>query len=404
MRFGSQGRSRAGMKLLETYILRRVGQMFLVALLPVLAIIWTTQVLQRINLVTDSGQSIGSFAKLATLILPSIIPIVLPFALVIGVTQTLTTMNNDSELTVIDAAGAKRGIIVRPILILAALISVFSFLVDNVIEPKAKTGARQMIAAAYADLLSTVIEEKSFRRIDEGLYVQISERLSGRILKGLFVADERDPAFELIYYAREGAVDEKGTSLIMHDGEVHRKAKDGNVSVIKFDSYSFDLSDLTENRGQATLRASDRDLAFLLNPDPTDKDYIAKPESYRAELHRRLTDWVLPMVFALISLAIAGDARSHREARLHPMVSALTFAFALRWAAFYAANQIDTNPDFIGVLYAIPIVSSAIAIISLNLHMRLSVFAMLSDRIVALWHKLQARSTPSPDRSAGGGA
>jgi lipopolysaccharide export system permease protein len=99
------------MKLLETYILRRVGQMFLVALLPVLAIIWTTQVLQRINLVTDSGQSIGSFAKLATLILPSIIPVVLPFALVIGVTQTLTTMNNDSELAVIDAAGARRSII-----------------------------------------------------------------------------------------------------------------------------------------------------------------------------------------------------------------------------------------------------------------------------------------------------
>ena len=81
--------SRAGMKLLEKYILRRVGQMFLVALLPVLAIIWTTQVLARINLVTDSGQSIGSFMKLATLILPTIIPIVLPFALVIGITQTL---------------------------------------------------------------------------------------------------------------------------------------------------------------------------------------------------------------------------------------------------------------------------------------------------------------------------
>ena len=58
------------MKLFETYIVRRVGMMFLVALLPVLAIIWTTQVLQRINLVTDSGQSIGSFATLATLILP----------------------------------------------------------------------------------------------------------------------------------------------------------------------------------------------------------------------------------------------------------------------------------------------------------------------------------------------
>lgn len=388
------------MKLLETYILRRVGQMFLVALLPVLAIIWTTQVLQRINLVTDSGQSVGSFAKLATLILPSIIPVVLPFALVIGITQTLTTMNNDSELAVIDAAGARRGIIWRPIIILAAVISAFSFLVDNVVEPKAKTGARQMIAAAYADLLSTVIEEKNFRQIDSGLYVQISERLAGRVLKGLFVVDERDPAFQLIYYAREGAVDEKGTSLIMRDGEVHRKTPTGDVSIIRFAAYSFDLSDLTQNRGQSTLRASDRELPFLLSPDPTDKDYIAKPDSYRAELHRRLTDWMLPMVFALISLAIAGDARSHREARLHPMVSALVIAFAVRWATFYAANQIESKPIFIGILYALPLGISAMAIVSLVLHKRISLLGFIGNWVAIFWRKLQQRLP----RSSGGGA
>ncbi|MBB4228301.1 LptF/LptG family permease [Rhizobium mongolense] len=392
------------MKLLEIYILRRVGQMFLVALLPVLAIIWTTQVLQRINLVTDSGQSIGSFAKLATLILPSIIPVVLPFALVIGVTQTLTTMNNDSELTVIDAAGAKRNIIIRPILLLAAVISAFSFFVDNVVEPKAKTGARQMIAAAYADLLSTVIEEKNFRRIDEGLYVQISERLAGRVLRGLFVVDERDPAFDMIYYAREGAVDDTGTSLIMRDGEVQRKARDGNVSIIKFDSYSFDLSDLTQNRGQATLRASDRDLGFLLNPDPADKDYIARPQSYRAELHRRLTDWVLPFVLALISLAIAGDARSHREARLHPMVTALTISFALRWASFYAANQIDTNPFYIGVLYGIPVVAGVAASGFLNMHKRLSIPAAVGERAAGIWHGIERRLPSALGKTPGGSA
>lgn len=45
------------MKILEIYILRRAFQMFLVTLLPVLTIIWTIQVLGRINLVTDTGQS-----------------------------------------------------------------------------------------------------------------------------------------------------------------------------------------------------------------------------------------------------------------------------------------------------------------------------------------------------------
>ena len=392
------------MKLLETYILRRVGQMFLVALLPVLAIIWTTQVLQRINLVTDSGQSIGSFATLATLILPSIIPIVLPFALVIGVTQTLTTMNNDSELTVIDAAGARRSILARPILLLAILISVFSFFVDNVVEPRAKTVVRQMIAATYADLLSSVIEEKTFRKIDEGLYVQISQRLAGRMLKGLFVADERDPNYELIYYAREGAVDDIGRSLIMHDGEVHRKTPDGNVSVIKFDSYSFDLSDMTGNNGQATLRASDRDLSFLLNPDPKDPDYIAKPATYTAELHRRLTDWILPFVFALFSLVIAGDARSHREARMHPMIGALGLAFVLRWAAFYVANQIDKSTIYIPILYAIPIVTSLVSIIFLNMHKRLAMPLVVRNRTSTIWKRARQRVLAGTGRTGGGAA
>jgi lipopolysaccharide export system permease protein len=390
------------MKLLEIYIIRRVGQMFLVALLPVLAIIWTTQVLQRINLVTDSGQSIGSFAKLATLILPTIIPIVLPFAMVIGVAQTLTAMNNDSELTVMEAAGANRSVIIRPIMLLAIAVSIFSFLVDNMVEPKARVAARQMVAAAYADLLSTVIEEKNFRRIEDGLYVQISQRLSGRILKGLFVADSRDPAFDLIYYAKEGAVDPSGTSLLMKDGEVHRKTPDGNVSIINFASYSFDLSDMTENKGQPGLRSGDRDLGFLLHPDPNDPDYRQKPGGYRAELHRRLTDWALPAVFALISLVIAGDARSHREARLHPLVSALTMAFALRWADFYAANQIENSTFYIYVLYGLNIGATLICIFLLSRSSKRGLMpAAIGGPLSAFWHALQGRM---PKRTNGGEA
>lgn len=392
------------MKLFETYIVRRVGMMFLVALLPVLAIIWTTQVLQRVNLVTDSGQSMGSFVKLATLILPTIIPIVLPFALVIGITQTLTAMNSDSELTVMEAAGARRSIIIRPIMILAIAVSLFSFFVDNVVEPRARVAARQMVAEAYADLLSTVIEEKNFRRIDDGLYVQISQRMSGRILKGLFVVDSRDPAFDLIYYAKEGAVDPSGSSLLMKDGEVHRKTPDGSVSVIKFDSYSFDLSDMTQNRGQATLRASDRSLSFLLNPDPNDADYKAKPSGYRTELHRRLNDWALPAIFALISLVIAGDARSHREARLHPMVSALTIAFALRWADFYATNQIENTPAFIGILYGLNIVSALIAIALLLRNRKMSVPVSIRNRFSSWRQRVQERLPVPPGSSNGSGA
>lgn len=387
------------MKILEFYILRRVAQMFLVALMPVLAVIWTIQVLSRVNLVTDNGQSIGSFFKLATLILPTILPIVLPFALVIGIAQTLTAMNNDSELTVIDAAGASRGTIIRPVLLLAGVLSAFSFIVDNVVEPKVRLGARQMIAAVYADLLSSVIEEKTFRRIEEGLYVQISQRVQGRVMQGLFVADSRDPAFDLLYYAREGAVNEKGTTLIMEDGEVHRKTVDGNVSVIRFDSYAFDLSELSQARGQATLRAIDRDLPFLLSPDPADENVREKPLEYSAELHRRLTEWTFPFVYALVTLVIAGDARSHREARLHPMIAALGIAFALRWGSFYLGNRLEKSSEMLPLLYVLPLASGLFAALLLRRSGRLDVAAPLafliperiSAAVLRMWDRTNGR-------------
>lgn len=378
------------MKILEQYILRRVVLMFLTALLPVLAIIWTTQVLRRINLVTDSGQSVGSFMLLATMILPTIIATVLPFALVIGITHTLTTMNNDSELAVIDAAGAPRRTIQRPLLIFAAGLSLFSLVMMGFVEPAMRVNVRTMIATAYADLLSSVIEEKTFRQVEPGLYVQISEREAGRTMKGLLVADSRDPAAELIYYAREGAVEDSGKALVMQDGEVQRKSPTGEVTVIRFDSYAFDLSDLSEERGQTSLGPKERDLFYLMDPDPLDERYVAHPNDFSAELHRRISASLFPLVFGLISLMMCGDARSHREARLHPMASALVFALAIFWGSNYVTSLAEASASMVPLQYLVPIAAGAAAsfMLATNRTPRLpKAFAALISKLVAVTQK-----------------
>lgn len=361
------------MKLIERYIFRRAVIMFLATLLPLLGIVWTTQALANVNLVTDSGQSVLAFFKLATLILPSVIPIILPFALVIGVTQTLTTMNTDSELTVLNAAGSSRMAIIRPVIYLAAGLSVLSFVVDNFVEPYSRVAVRKMLATANADLLSSVVQENAFRKIADGLYVQVGGRRGGGVLQGIFVADSRNPAFELVYYAREGAVDEKSSALVMKDGEVQRKLPDGSVSIIKFDSYAFDLADMTKTTREATIRAKDRDLADLLNPDPDDQVYKNNPLAFTAELNRRLTEWTFPLLFGLIALVFSSDARSHREARIHPMVSALGTALLIRWMTFYAGNSAEDSVWFVPLMYIVPLAAGALCIHQLVSNKRLDI-------------------------------
>ncbi|MCD2171853.1 LptF/LptG family permease [Rhizobium sp. C4] len=351
------------MTLIERYIALRVIKMAVASILPVLAVIWIVQVLARVNLVTDSGQSISSFFQLAGLILPTIIPMVIPFGVVIGVAQTFSAMNADSEFAVIDAAGMPRRRLIRPVIIVALGACAISFAVDNLVEPIVRVQARKMIAAVYADLLSSVIEEKTFRKIDDGLYLQISKRLHGRTLSGIFVADYRDPESELVYYAKEGAIDEAGTTLVMHDGEVDRRSANGDISVVKFMSYAFDLSQLTKSRGGMTLRAIDRDLPFLFHPDPNDTDVKAYSGEYTAELHRRLTEWSFPLVYGLIAFVIAGRVRTQREIRLHPVISGLAIAFVLRWLSYYMSNQIADAPIFVTLLYAVPLAITAICMI-----------------------------------------
>ena len=391
------------MKLIERYILRRASLMFVATLVPLLGIVWVTQALASVNLVTDSGQSIFAFLKLATLIIPSVIPIILPFALVIGVSQTLTVMNADSELTVLNSAGASRITIIRPVMILAIAMSFVSFAVDNFAEPYSRMAVRKMIATAHADMLSAVVQENTFRKVADGLYVQVAERRNGGVLRGLFVADTRDPRFELVYYAREGAVDENSSALVMKDGEVHRKLPDGDVSIIKFDSYAFDLTDLTQSVGKSNIRAKDRDLLYLLDPDPADPQYKKNPGAFTAELHRRFTEWLLPAVFGLIALVVSADARSHREARVHPMLTALLTALFVRWASFYASNNAEESAYFIPIMYLIPIVTAALAVRFLGRNKSLDIPVTLGDQVTDLRDRFLARFTRAGSTPTGGG-
>ncbi len=390
------------MKVVERYIFRRTFMMFMGALLWTMAIVWTTQVLARINLVTDSGQSALTFFELATLILPSIIPIVVPFALIIAVAQTLSVMNSDSELVVVSAAGGSRHIIARPVVILALLASVFSFAVDNGIDPYARERGRQLVATAHADLLSLVIQEGTFRKVDDGLFVQVAERLPDGRLGGIFVADSRQEGMDLVYYAKNGAVvqDAEKSMLVMTDGVVHRKSPDGNLSVIRFSSYAFDLSAFSAAAGAITMYPKDRTLAYLYNPDPNDKLFQNKPQTYRAELHRRLTEWIYPLVFALIALAVAGDARSHREGRINPLITAISIALFVRWLGFFVSNQAQTSPLFSPLVYLVPFAASmvAIAFIRSNKTMELPVAwadklseiaGQTAERVSALWLRLK---------------
>jgi lipopolysaccharide export system permease protein len=345
------------MTIIERYLLRRMTLLFFAATGASLGIVWTVQALAKINLVTDTGQSIGAFLKLASMLLPTVIPIVLPFAVLIGITQTLTTMNTDSELAVIAASGARRTVIYRPAVFLAVCVSLAVAFVSHVIEPFSRQAVRAMVASANSELLTLAVQEGSFKKIEENLYIQVSKRLPDGRMGGIFMADSRDPKIDLIYFAKTGTVSNLGNTsmLVMSDGEAHRKDPlSGSFSIIRFSSYAFDLSSFQKSAGGITLHPKDRSTAYLFNPDKNDAVYPVQPQRYSGVLHTRLTAWIYPLVFAMIALAVAGGARSHRQARLNATMEAAGGAMAVRWIGLYFEDLAEDSMIGVYALYLLP--------------------------------------------------
>lgn len=380
------------MRVLETYIMRRTFAIFAVTLLWVLAIVWTTQVLTRINIVTSSGQSAATFFEIAALVLPAVIPIVIPFALGIAVAQTLSAMNTDSELIVITASGSPKTTVVRPILLIAAIASIASFAIENGVEPFARERLRALVSEARADLITSVVQEGTFQTIDDGLVIQISERLPDGRFAGIFLSDTREEETELIYYADTGATVELDGEhvLVMQDGVVHRRNATGNVSIIRYQSYAFDLAEFAPATSQITYLPKDRTLGFLMNPDPSDPVYQTAPLAFAAELHRRLTDWIYPLVFALVGLAVAGDSRSFRESRIHPLITTMLIALFIRWEGFIVGNAAADSAAVIPAMYAVPLIAIAVCIWVIATNKRLEIPTRWTERMQEFWARRAA--------------
>jgi Predicted permeases len=346
------------MKQIELYILRRMATLTFWSLVAATLLVLTTQVLLRINVLTTTGQAFSAFLKLSAALIPSVMVIVLPFALLVGVAQILWSLNSDSELVVMEAAGAGPGTVFRPVLLLALAMSFLTVAVGNLVEPWANRKLYDIIAEASADLFSVAVRSGNFQRLDNGLYVQINEMLPGGEFGGIFLSDMRVEGKELVYFAKRGSIQRIGDDklLLLLDGQVQQRSTGSNqISMVTFTSYALDLSAYLPTSSGGVRRPREQYTSYLLNPDPN--DYYAKnlPYVMKEELVQRLTSWMYPLAFGLIAFVFLGKAHSHREEHLVNVGLMSMTAIGLRGFGFYSTDAAGRGIVMEMLAYGVPL-------------------------------------------------
>ncbi|MEM5473379.1 LptF/LptG family permease [Hoeflea sp. AS60] len=347
------------MQQIESYIFRRMSLLTFWSLSAVTLLVMTTQVLVRVNVLTTTGQAFGAFMLLAATLIPSVFSIVASFALLIGVGQVLSSMNSDSELVVVEAAGVPPSTVLKPVLLLSASISMMVLVMSNFVEPWSNNKLYDVLAQAQSDLFSVAVRSGAFMKLEEGLYVQVNEKLAGGQLGGIFLSDNRAEDNETIYYARSGVIrksEETDTNILyLVDGELQqRDLTNDRISIVTFSSYALDMAAFVPAGGAAARRPSEQSTFYLLNPDKEDYYFTSAKHVITQELVKRFSSWMYPLAFGLVAFSFLGKARSNRNEQFQNVALVAAIALGSRGFGFYSNEASGISATMEVLSYGIP--------------------------------------------------
>ncbi|HSZ11320.1 MAG TPA: LPS export ABC transporter permease LptF [Rhizomicrobium sp.] len=353
---------------LSFYVLRQLaGPTALFAFLMT-CVIWLTQSLHLLDLVINRGQSALTFFYLTILLLPSLLVILLPIAFFAGALYGLSRLNADSEMVVMWSAGYTRAQLTVPVFILAGIVMALTYLCGLYLMPLGERLMKDKVVDIRADIGASVLNPGEFNTPAYGLTVFIRELTPDGGVSGILVHDNRNRVRPITYLAQSGQLAQtpQGARLIMLDGTIEQTMKGGGqLSVLKFKRYVFDLDQFAGQQHEIIRAASERYLPELLWPPPQPGLTDRMRRVYFAEANNRLAAPLYCLTFALITLAAATRGSRVRGAAALRLTFASFFAAGLRIAGYGAQGPSVSHPWMVVFLYLIPLLGAAVALAAL---------------------------------------
>ncbi len=360
---------RSAMGSIGWYIFRTTLGAFALILISLVSVIWLATALRDLDLMTSQGQTILVFIGITSLVIPQLILIIAPIALVIAAAHVLNKLANDSELIVMNAAGMSPWRLFRAFMAAAGVVSVLVLLLSAYLSPLSMRELRYLAAKVRADFVANVVQPGRFIPLDRGLTFHIRERQRDGLLLGVLLDDRRDPKEHTTILADQGKIvqGDQGTFLLLQDGNVQRHAIDErDPTIVVFERYAFDLSRLAGTAQPLTeFLVREHYTWELLAPKPRDPALFKQPGNFRAEMHDRIVAPLYPIALMIVTLAYLGAPRTTRQSRTLSMVSAIGAVVGLRVIGFTSMVLGISHPAALALQYVALVAATGLGLIAI---------------------------------------
>lgn len=331
-------------------------------------VVWLSQSLKYLDFIVNKGLSFLSFARLTMLLVPTVLAVILPVAAFTAVLYVFNRLMTDRELIVLRAAGLSQWSLAFPAMLMVIVVTIFGYAINLYLMPAGFRTFKDEQSVLRADYSQILLQEGVFNNVTSGMTVYVRSHESDGEIRGILVHDSREPTATITMMAESGALvsSDNGLYFLLVNGNRQEVSEDSEqISMLYFDRYTLDLSNLTKEPDARYREPRERYLHELIGPPISVSDDQNRAE-LTAEFHRRLISPLSAPALVMIALAclLTGEFDRRRQwPRLVTGVALMLFYIA---GSFALGNALVKSPQLLPVYYAYPFVIFSLACIAIQ--------------------------------------
>ncbi|PYQ19013.1 MAG: hypothetical protein DMF79_13555, partial [Acidobacteria bacterium] len=299
-------------RLLDRYILREMVAPMSLGVLVFTFILLIDQIPRLLAILVARSADLYTIVRVFLNLLPSILAVTIPMALLLGVLLAFGRLASDSEIVALRAVGVSPLRLLGPVFAFSLAAGLLTFYINAVALPAANQAHRELVYSLIVSKARTVLM----------LYVSDIAAESG-LWKNVFIHDNQDPREPKVMLAREGRLvidkEKRFVRVELGEGTVHtfQVADPKEYSEARFKSRSFDLP-FDEFFPKLPLSKGDREMTLPeLTAEMKKRQDAGRPQKewarFAVEWHKKFAIPSACLVFGFLGLGLS--LGSKKEAR-----------------------------------------------------------------------------------------
>jgi len=222
---------------IDRYLLRLWLGPFLGGLTLVLGVLLLGRALKLLGTISDSGQAWALIVDMLTLTMPYFLLLTVPMAFFLSVQNTITSLQQNSEMDVMRASGISYTRMFRSFFVLVLLLWISLTYSSMILLPQGQLGFNNILAKIYAMKGVITFSPQRFTQGFDGISVYVDGEDKQGVYQGVILEDDRG-GISVIYTAESAQFDMAGSQLQLRmNNGVRLEGNGDDQRMLAFDKY-----------------------------------------------------------------------------------------------------------------------------------------------------------------------